>query len=58
MIAAISFAGTAPAEALAAESSLFVIPAAASAVSACIAITVVVCTLTAYLLLGSPGARR
>jgi len=58
MIAAISFAGTAPAEALAAESSLFVIPAAASAVSACIAITVIVCTLTAYLLLGWPGARR
>jgi hypothetical protein len=57
MIAAVSFAGTAPAEALAAESSLFVIPAAASAVSACIAITVVVCTLTAYLLLGSQGAR-
>ena len=53
MIAAISFAGTAPAEALAAESTLFVIPAAASAVSACIAITVVVCTLTAYLLLGA-----
>lgn len=58
MIAAISFAGTAPAEVLGAESSLFVIPAAASAVSACIAITVVVCTLTAYLLLGSQGARR
>jgi hypothetical protein len=57
MIAAISFAGTAPAEALAAESKLFVIPAAASAVSACIAITVVVCTLTAYLLLGSRGSR-
>lgn len=57
MIAAVSFAGTAPAEALAAQSSLFVIPAAASAVSACIAITVIVCTLTAYLLLGSQGAR-
>ncbi len=57
MIAAISFAGTAPAEALAAESSLFVIPAAASAVSACIAVTVVVCTLTAYLLLGAHGRR-
>jgi len=58
MIAAISFVGTAPAEALAAQSSFFVIPAAASAVSACIAITVVVCTLTAYLFLGSQGARR
>jgi len=58
MIAAISFVGTAPAEALAAQSSFFVIPAAASAVSTCIAITVVVCTLTAYLFLGSQGARR
>jgi hypothetical protein len=58
LIAAASFAGTAPTEALAAESSLFIIPAAASAVSACIAVTVVVCTLTAYLLLGSQGARR
>jgi hypothetical protein len=57
MIAAVSFAGTAPAEALAAESKLFVIPAAASAVSACVAITVIVCTLTAYLLLGSRDGR-
>jgi hypothetical protein len=58
LIALFSFAGVLPAEALAAESSLFVIPAAASAVSACVAITVVVCTFTAYLLLGSPGRRR
>jgi hypothetical protein len=58
LIALFSFAGVLPAEALAAESSVFVIPAAASAVSACIAITVVVCTLTAYLLLGAQGTRR
>jgi hypothetical protein len=58
LIAVFSFAGVMPAEALAAESSLFVIPAAASAVSACVAVTVVVCTLVAYLLLGSQGARR
>jgi len=58
LIGAASFAGVLPAEALAAESSLFVIPAAASALSACVALTVVVCTVTAYLLLGSPGGRR
>jgi hypothetical protein len=57
LIALFSFAGVLPAEALAAESSLFVIPAAASAVSACVAITVVVCTITAYLLLGTQGRR-
>jgi len=57
LIAVFSFAGILPAEALAAESSVFVIPAAASAVSACVAITVVVCTLTAYLLLGTQGRR-
>lgn len=58
LIGLASFAGVMPAEALAAESSLFVIPAAASAVSACVAVTVVVCTVTAYLLLGAQGARR
>lgn len=57
LIAAASFAGIAPAEALAAESSFFVISAAASAVSSCIAVTVAVCTLTAYLLLGRHGGR-
>lgn len=58
LIALLSFAGIFPAEARAAESSLFVIPAAASAVSACVAVTVIVCTLTAYFLLGAQGARR
>jgi hypothetical protein len=57
LIAVASFAGTVPAEALAAESSFFLIPAAASAVSSCIAATVVVCTLAAYLLLGSRDGR-
>jgi hypothetical protein len=57
LIALASFAGIAPAEALAAESSLFIIPAAASAVSSCIAATVVVCTLAAYVLLGARGGR-
>jgi hypothetical protein len=57
LIAIASFAGIAPAEALAAESSLFIIPAAASAVSSCIAATVVVCTLAAYLLLGLRSGR-
>lgn len=57
LIAIASFAGIAPAEALAAESSVFIIPAAASAVSSCIAVTVVVCTLAAYLLLGLRSGR-
>jgi hypothetical protein len=57
LIAVASFAGTVPAEALAAESSFFLIPAAASAVSSCIAATVVVCTLAADLLLGSRDGR-
>jgi hypothetical protein len=57
LIALFSFGGIMPAEALAAESRLFVIPAAASAVGACIAITVIVCTLTAYLLLGTRSGR-
>ena len=57
LIALASFAGIAPAEALAAESSFFIIPAAASALSSCIAVTVVVCTLAAYLLLGLRNGR-
>jgi hypothetical protein len=57
LITLASFAGIAPAEALAAESSLFIIPAAATAVSSCIAATVVVSTLAAYVLLGARGGR-
>jgi hypothetical protein len=52
MIAAASFLSIAPAEALAAQTSVFVIPAAASAVGCCIAVTVMVCTITSYVLLG------
>ncbi len=52
MIAAASFLSIAPAEALAAQASVFVIPAAASAVGCCIAVTVIVCTITSYVLLG------
>jgi hypothetical protein len=46
------FAGTVPAEALAGEASVFLIPAATTAVGFCVAATVVVCTLAAYFLLG------
>src|SRR5262245_23224146 len=55
LIAAGSFAGTASAEAAAAQVSFFILPAAAFAVSACIAFTVTFFTLTAYVLL---SARR
>jgi hypothetical protein len=53
MIAASLFLGIAPAEALAAQKSLFIIPAAAFAVGSCIAVAVIACTATAYLLLGT-----
>lgn len=53
MIAAASFAGIAPAEALAAQGALFAVPAAALAVGFCIAATVTFCTAAAYLLLGA-----
>ena len=52
-IAAALFAGVAPAEALAAHGSLFVVPAAALAVGSCIAATVTLCIAAAYLLLGA-----
>jgi hypothetical protein len=55
VIAAASFAGIAPAEALAAQGTLFVVPAAALAVGFCIAATVAACTAAAYLLLGACG---
>jgi hypothetical protein len=53
-IAATLFLCIAPAEALAARQSLFIVPAAAFAVGCCIAITVTFCTLAAYLLLSRP----
>ena len=51
-IAAGSFLAIVPAEALAAQSRLFVISTAAFAVGFCIAVTVLVSTFAAYLLLG------
>ena len=55
-IAATLFLGIAPAEALAAQASLIIVPAAL-AVGFCIAATVAFCIATAYLLLGiSRGA--
>ena len=50
-IAASLFLGIAPAEALAAQASLVVVPAAL-AVGFCVAVTVAFCIATAYLLLG------
>jgi len=52
-IAAASFAGIAPAEVLAGQDSLFVVPVAALAVGSCIAATVTLCIAAAYLLLGA-----
>jgi hypothetical protein len=52
LIAASLLVSIAPAEALAAEQSLFIIPAAASAVGCCVAVAVIVCTLAAYVMLG------
>lgn len=42
-----------PAEAAAAQAAIFVIPAAAAAVGACIALTVAALTVAVYVLLGS-----
>jgi hypothetical protein len=55
VIAASLFLATAPAEALAAQARIFVIPAAAFAVGCCIALVVSVVIAAVYLLL---GARR
>jgi hypothetical protein len=55
MIAATLFVAAAPAEAAAAQERIFIIPAAAFAVGACIAVTVTVVTVAVYVLL---GARR
>jgi hypothetical protein len=49
-IAAVLFAGIAPAEALAADATI--VPAAAIAVGFCIAIAVLACIAAAYLMLG------
>jgi hypothetical protein len=51
-IAAALFLAIAPAESLAAQSPVFLIPTAAFAVGFCVAVSVLACTLAAYLLLG------
>jgi len=53
MIAATLFLAIAPAEALAAQARIFVIPAAAFAVGCCIALVVSVVISAVYLLLGA-----
>ena len=53
MIAATLFLAIAPAEALAAQARIFVIPAAAFAVGCCIALVVSVVIAAVYLLLGA-----
>lgn len=54
-IGAASLAGIAPAEAMASESTLSLVPAAAFAVGFCVAAGVTACIAAAYLLLGAPG---
>ncbi len=58
LIGAGCFGCTLPAEALAVEAKLFIIPAATTAVGACVAAAVVTCTVTAYILLGLRGGTR
>ena len=53
LIAASSFLAIAPTEALAAQAKFFIIPAAAFAVGASIAVTVTLATFAVYLLLGT-----
>jgi hypothetical protein len=53
LIAAGFFLCIAPAEAAAAQTKLFILPAAAFAVGFCIAVAVIACIAAVYLLLGS-----
>jgi hypothetical protein len=53
LIAAMLFLAIAPTEALAAQASFFILPAAAFAVGSCIAAAVTTLTAAVYLLLGS-----
>jgi hypothetical protein len=57
LIAAVLFLGIAPAEALAAEASFLIIPAAAAAVGCCIALSVAACACVGYVLLGRRAER-
>jgi hypothetical protein len=58
VIAAASFIAIAPTEALASQSWYFKIPSAAFAIGCCIAITVIACTVAAYVLLGGTTRDR
>ena len=57
LIAAVLFLGIAPAEALAAQESILIIPAAAAAVGCCIALSVAVWAWVGYVLLGARSDR-
>ena len=58
LIAGFLFLGIAPAEALAAESSILIIPAAAAAIGCCLALSVAACASVGYLLLGTRAGRH
>jgi hypothetical protein len=53
LLAATLFLATMPAEALAAQAGIFVVPAAALAVGSCVALAVIVVIAAVYLLLGT-----
>jgi hypothetical protein len=57
LMAGVLFLGIAPAEALAAEASILIIPAAAAAVGCCIALSVAACAWAGYVLLGARAGR-
>ncbi len=57
LIAAVLFLGIAPAEALAAEATILIIPVAAAAVGCCIALVVAACACAGYVLLGRRADR-
>ena len=56
LIAGASFLAIAPSEALAAETRIFIVPAAAFAFGVCIAVTIVACTAATYFLLSRDRA--
>jgi len=58
LMAGVFFLGIAPAEALAAEASILIIPAAAAAVGCCIALSVAACAWVGYVLLGARAERN
>ena len=58
LMAAVLFLGIAPAEALAAEASILIIPAAAAAIGCCIALSVAACAWVGYVLLGARAERN